>query len=111
MNLVSRSSFVVAALVASVFAAGPIAAQEIKGKLVLYTSQPERDASQTVAAFKRVQPGVEVEVFRRYLGVGSTRERYLIVTIPPMQADKLPPLRELVAGYATPQFKTGQPQP
>jgi hypothetical protein len=54
---------------------------------------------------------VEVEVFRRYLGVGSMRERYLIVTIPPMQADKLPPLRELVAGYGTPQFKTGQPQP
>ena len=64
MNLVSRSSFVAAALVASVFAAGPTAAQEIKGKLVLYTSQPERDASQTVAAFKRVQPGVDVEVFR-----------------------------------------------
>ena len=64
MNLVSRSSFLVAALVASVCAVGAIAAQEIKGKLVLYTSQPERDASQTVAAFKRVQPGVEVEVFR-----------------------------------------------
>jgi iron(III) transport system substrate-binding protein len=59
-----RSSFIVAALVASVLAAGSVAAQEIKGKLVLYTSQPERDASQTVAAFKRVQPGVDVEVFR-----------------------------------------------
>ena len=34
------------------------------GKLVLYTSQPERDATQTVAAFKRVYPGVEVDVFR-----------------------------------------------
>ena len=34
------------------------------GKLVLYTSQPERDAAQTVAAFKKAYPGVEVEVFR-----------------------------------------------
>jgi iron(III) transport system substrate-binding protein len=39
-------------------------AQGAKGKLMLYTSQPERDASQTVAAFKRVNPGVEVDVFR-----------------------------------------------
>ena len=39
-------------------------AQGAKGKLVLYTSQPERDAGQTVAAFKRVNPGVEVDVFR-----------------------------------------------
>ena len=31
---------------------------------MLYTSQPERDATQTVAAFKRVYPGVEVDVFR-----------------------------------------------
>jgi len=31
---------------------------------VLYTSQPERDAAQTVAAFRRVQPNVDVEVFR-----------------------------------------------
>ncbi len=38
--------------------------QGAKGKLVLYTSQPERDAGQTVAAFKRVNPGVEVDVFR-----------------------------------------------
>ena len=49
---------------------------------------------------------VEVEVFRRYLGVGGTRERYLIVTIPPMQADRLPPLRDLATGYAARQFKT-----
>ena len=44
--------------------AGAAAAQGAKGKLMLYTSQPERDASQTVAAFKRVNPGVEVDVFR-----------------------------------------------
>ncbi len=31
---------------------------------MLYTSQPERDASQTVAAFKRAEPGVDVDVYR-----------------------------------------------
>ena len=39
-------------------------AQVPSGKLVLYTSQPERDAAQTVAAFRKVHPGVEVDVFR-----------------------------------------------
>ena len=86
--------------------------------MVCPARNPERPATgrcidRAIARARCSLPGmqVEVEVFRRYLGVGSTRERYLIVTIPPMQADKLPPLRELVAGYATPQFKTGQPQP
>ena len=45
-------------------ATGMAAAQAPKGKLVLYTSQPERDAAQTVGAFKKAYPGVEVEVFR-----------------------------------------------
>lgn len=49
---------------------------------------------------------VEVEVFRRHLGMGGKRARYLIITIPPMQADQLPPLRELTAGYAARRFKT-----
>jgi iron(III) transport system substrate-binding protein len=44
--------------------AAAAAAQGAKGKLVLYTSQPERDATQTVAGFKQANPGVEVEVFR-----------------------------------------------
>ena len=39
-------------------------AQAPKGKLVLYTSQPERDAAQTTAAFRNAYPGVDVEVFR-----------------------------------------------
>lgn len=64
MNAGSRRSFLVAAFLAIAFAAGPTAAQGVKGRLVLYTSQPERDATQTVAAFKRIQPGVEVEVYR-----------------------------------------------
>ncbi len=34
------------------------------GKLVLYTSQPEKDASDTVAGFRAANPGVEVEIFR-----------------------------------------------
>lgn len=34
------------------------------GKLVLYTSQPDRDASQTVEAFRKANPRVEVEIFR-----------------------------------------------
>ena len=45
-------------------AGGSALAQSARGKLVLYTSQPERDASQTVAAFKQANPGVDVEVFR-----------------------------------------------
>ena len=44
--------------------AAAAAAQGAKGKLVLYTSQPERDATQTVAGFKQANPGVDVEVFR-----------------------------------------------
>lgn len=43
-------------------AAGPAWAQS--GKLVLYTSQPDKDAAQTVAEFRKVNPGVEVEIFR-----------------------------------------------
>ncbi len=45
-------------------AARPRRGQAPSGKLVLYTSQPERDAAQTVDAFKKAYPGVEVEVFR-----------------------------------------------
>jgi iron(III) transport system substrate-binding protein len=81
----SRRSFVVAAVLAVAFAANPAAAQEVKGKLVLYTSQPERDAAQTVAAFKRVQPGVDVEVFRS----GTTE----------------------VMGKLAAEFSAGQPKP
>src|SRR4051794_36185942 len=56
---------VVAALLCiGALAAGSAAAQAPRGKLVLYTSQPERDAAQTVAAFKRAYPNVEVDVFR-----------------------------------------------
>ncbi len=64
MNPLSRRALLLATIVAALSCWSPAIAQEAKGKLVLYTSQPERDASQTVAAFRRVQPNVEVEIFR-----------------------------------------------
>ncbi len=50
------------ALALAVGLGGPAAAQS--GKLVLYTSQPDRDAQQTVDAFRKAHPGVQVEIFR-----------------------------------------------
>lgn len=38
--------------------------QGASGRLTLYTSQPDRDAAQTVAAFRKAHPGVQVEIFR-----------------------------------------------
>ena len=64
MSIVSRRTWILAGLCAAHFVAGPSGAQAPGGKLILYTSQPERDAAQTVAAFKRVYPGLEVDVFR-----------------------------------------------
>jgi len=55
---------VIIAALAVFVVAGWAAGQAPAGKLVLYTSQPERDAAQTVSAFKKVNPGVDVEVFR-----------------------------------------------
>lgn len=37
---------------------------QAQGKMTLYTSQPDKDAAQTVAAFRKAYPKVEVEVFR-----------------------------------------------
>ena len=37
---------------------------QVPGKLTLYTSQPDRDAAQTLEGFKKSHPGVEVEIFR-----------------------------------------------
>jgi len=64
MKWESRRSFVIATAALALAMTAPASAQQAKGKLVLYTSQPERDAAQTVAAFRRVQPNVDVEVFR-----------------------------------------------
>lgn len=49
---------------AAALAAGAALAQAPSGKLVLYTSQPNADAQQTVDAFKAAHPGVEVEWVR-----------------------------------------------
>ena len=64
MKAVSMRGWRVLAALSLAFAVTNASAQGASGKLVLYTSQPERDASQTVGAFKRVNPGVEVEIFR-----------------------------------------------
>ena len=63
MNAARRIAVLVAGAVLAVLGV-PAGAQSPGGKLVLYTSQPERDAAQTVAAFRKVHPAVEVEVFR-----------------------------------------------
>lgn len=39
-------------------------AQAASGKLVLYTSQPDKTAAETVAAFNKQEPGVQIEIFR-----------------------------------------------
>jgi 4-amino-4-deoxy-L-arabinose transferase-like glycosyltransferase len=80
--------------------------------LVCPTRSPERlttglciDRAVTRARCSLPGMQVEVEVFRRHLGVGGKRARYLIITIPPMQADRLPPLRDLATGYPARPFK------
>ena len=52
--------------VAIALVADPVHAQP-SGKLVLYTSQPDRDAQQTVDGFRKHNPQVEVEVNSRTL--------------------------------------------
>src|SRR5262245_1898297 len=58
-----RRLLLIAAFAAAAIS-GPALGQAPAGKLVLYTSQPERDAAQTVAAFRKAYAGVDVEVFR-----------------------------------------------
>ena len=60
----TRRNVLAFACLAVTLAAGAAHAQSPSGKLVLYTSQPERDAAQTVAAFRKAYPNVEVDVFR-----------------------------------------------
>ncbi|SDR39434.1 iron(III) transport system substrate-binding protein [Rhizobiales bacterium GAS191] len=54
----------IAACVAMGIAAASSAAQAQSGRLVLYTSQPDKDAQETVKAFKTHAPDVDVEIFR-----------------------------------------------
>lgn len=48
----------------ALWAAAAAQAQDVSGKLVLYTSQPNADAQQTVDAFEKAYPGVTVEWVR-----------------------------------------------
>ena len=57
-----RRYLTLAALGAVAFALQPLSASA--EKLVLYTSQPNRDAQQTVDAFKAENPNIEVEWIR-----------------------------------------------
>ena len=41
-----------------------LSAEAASGKLVLYTSQPDKIAAETIAAFNKKEPQVEVEIFR-----------------------------------------------
>ena len=62
MNKSTIASWLTGALLAAAVAA-PLGAQP-GGKLVLYTSQPDRDAQRTVEGFRKKNPGVDVEIFR-----------------------------------------------
>lgn len=57
-----------AIVIASALLAAPAAAQQsgesLSGSLVLYTSQPDQDAQQTVDAFNEVHPDIDVEWVR-----------------------------------------------
>jgi iron(III) transport system substrate-binding protein len=64
MRRVQRIALTAFVTLVAVLGAVPAGAQGASGKLVLYTSQPERDAGQTVAAFRKANPAVDVEVFR-----------------------------------------------
>ncbi len=55
---------VLAAMLVAPVLVAPVHAQDVSGPLVLYTSQPSEDAQQTVDAFTRLHPGVQVEWFR-----------------------------------------------
>lgn len=54
---------ILAAATLLAFTGQPYAA-DVSGKLVIYTSQPNKDAQQTVDAFKAKHPGLEVEWIR-----------------------------------------------
>ncbi|UUP19888.1 ABC transporter substrate-binding protein [Nitratireductor thuwali] len=53
-----------AALAAALLASAAFAPAAFAEDLVLYTSQPDADAAETVDAFKAANPGIEVEIFR-----------------------------------------------
>ena len=54
----------IAALLTAVLVPAAAMAQEVSGKLVLYTSQPNTDAQQTIDAFKAKYPKVDISFVR-----------------------------------------------
>ncbi|MSP49626.1 MAG: extracellular solute-binding protein [Alphaproteobacteria bacterium] len=54
----------IAAALALALGLAASAEAQVSGKLGLYTSQPDRDAAQTVEGFRKRHPQVEVEIFR-----------------------------------------------
>jgi 4-amino-4-deoxy-L-arabinose transferase-like glycosyltransferase len=52
----------------------------------------------------------EIEVARRFLGLEGKPARYLLMTIPPWQFDKLPSLRQPFEDYAAAHFNVEWPQ-
>ena len=58
----TRSTTMIGLLLAGLFSLGTATAAS--GKLVIYTSQPNKDAQQTVDAFNAAHPNVEVEWIR-----------------------------------------------
>ncbi len=64
-----------AGMLAAAIGGRPAATQTLSGPLVLYTSQLEPDAAQTVEAFRRLHPGVQVEWIRAGTGQIMTRLR------------------------------------
>ena len=62
MRINASIASIAAGLVAGILLAGP--AQAVEGKLVLYTSQPNTDAQQTIDAFKAKYPKVEISFVR-----------------------------------------------
>jgi iron(III) transport system substrate-binding protein len=59
-----RRNLIRLATVLSVTLALPMGATAADGKLVVYTSQPSKDAQATVDAFTKVHPNVDVEWIR-----------------------------------------------
>src|SRR3954453_12398642 len=64
-------------------AIAPVTAQAASGKLTLYTSQPDKIAAETVAAFNKKEPGIQVEIFRSATTEGMNKLQAEIVAGPP----------------------------
>ncbi|MFC2968240.1 ABC transporter substrate-binding protein [Acidimangrovimonas pyrenivorans] len=62
--MIRRHALLALACAAAALSCGTASAQDVLGNLVLYTSQPNADAQQTVDAFQKAYPGVKVQWVR-----------------------------------------------